>query len=170
MSGVWKQLSINAQFQVMSVLAIVLLILVGFILILVELFVIPGVTIAGIGALILIGGGIFSGYYFHDATTGNYILLGTGLGMFLSFILALKLKTWQRFGLRTEIEGRVGTLDENAVRTGDTGRTVSRLAPIGKAIIKDILYEVRSEGGYIDSQKEVSVIRIDGNKIYVELK
>jgi hypothetical protein len=29
---------------------------------------------------------------------------------------------------------------------------------------------VRSEGNYIESHKTVKIIRIDGNKIYVELK
>ena len=154
----------------MSVLAIILLILLGFILVMVEFFVIPGITIAGIGAVLLMGGGIFCGYYFHGPKTGNLILLGTGLSMAFLFILALKLKTRQRFGLKSEIDSKVGTLEEGSVNIGDTGETVSKLSPIGKAMIRDVLYEVRSEGGYIDAHRSIKVIRLDGNKIYVELK
>ena len=154
----------------MSVFAIILLIILGFILLMVEFFIVPGITIAGIGALLLVGGGIFCGYFFHGATVGNYILIGSGIGMFIFFTFALRKRTWQRFGLKSEIDGKVSNLDENAVKVGDTGKTVSRLAPIGKAMINEMLFEVRSEGNYIDANREVVVIRIDTNKIYVELK
>jgi membrane-bound ClpP family serine protease len=50
------------------------------------------------------------------------------------------------------------------------GKAVSRLAPIGKALIEDRLYEVRSDGSYIDSNSEIIVTRIEGNKIFVEIK
>lgn len=154
----------------MSILAIVLLILIGFLLLFIEFLIIPGITIAGIGALILIGGGIFCGYFFHGITAGNYIMLSTGCGLIIFFVFALKLKTWKRFGLKSEIGGRVGTLDDSALLVGDSGVTVSRLAPIGKAMFNDIQYEVRSEGAYIDAHKEVTIINIEGNKIFVELK
>ena len=154
----------------MSIFAIILLIILGFILLMVEFFIVPGITVAGIGALLLIGGGIFCGYYFHGATIGNYILLGSGVGIIVFFTFALRKRTWQRFGLKSEIEGKVRTIKENTVKVGDSGKTVSRLAPIGKAMINDTLFEVRSEGSYIDADKEVKVIRIDVNKIYVELK
>jgi membrane-bound ClpP family serine protease len=136
----------------------------------VEFFIIPGITIAGIGALLLVGGGVFCGYYFHGATIGSYILLGSGIGMIIFFTFALRKRTWQRFGLKSEIEGKVSIIQEDAIKVGDSGKTVSRLAPIGKAMINDTLYEVRSEGGYLDANKEVTVIQIDVNKIYVELK
>lgn len=154
----------------MSILAIVLLILIGFLLLFIEFLIIPGITIAGIGALLLIGGGIFCAYFFHGITPGNYVLLSTGSGIILFFVFVLKLKTWKRFGLKSEIGGRVGTLDESAVTVGDSGIAVSRLAPIGKAMFNNIQYEVRSEGTYIDAHKEVTIISIEGNKIFVELK
>ena len=71
-------------------------------------------------------------------------------------------------GLRTSIEGRVGGIEEDKVHKGDTGTTISRLNPIGKAIINDATFEVRSNGGYINQGTEVKVLRIDGNKIFVE--
>lgn len=154
----------------MSILAIVLLIILGFILALVEFFIIPGFTIAGAGAILLLGGAIFSSYYFHGTLVGNYFVLGTGLGLLAFFIIALKSKTWKRMGLKSEIGGRVGVIDKDAVRVGDTGKTISRLAPVGKAMLNEQIFEVRSEGNYVDVNREVTVVRIDGNKIFVELK
>ncbi len=136
----------------------------------VELFIIPGITIAGIGGFLLVAGGIFCGYYFHTVATGNYILAGTGISMGVILILALKLKTWQRFGLKTTIDGKVGGIDKDLLKPGDEGKTVSRLAPIGKAMIHDKLYEVRSDGSYLDNNSPIVITRIEGNKIFVDTK
>lgn len=154
----------------MSILTILILIILGFILFLVEFLIIPGITVAGIAAFLLVATGVFFGYYDHGVTTGNYILLGTGIGMIIFFVFVLKLKTWRRFGLKSEIDGRVSTIDSESVHVGDNGKTVSRLAPIGKALINNVLYEVRSEGSYIDAAREIIIIRIEGNKIFVETK
>lgn len=154
----------------MSILAIALLILLGIILILIELLVVPGISVAGIGGFILIVGGIVLGYYFHGTTTGNYILLTSGLVMIFLIVLALKLKTWQRFGLQTTIDSKVGVLEEEDIKVGDTGETISRLAPIGKAMVNEKIFEVHSDGEYVDEHKPVVVTRISGNKIFVESK
>ena len=154
----------------MSILAIALLILLGIILILIELLVVPGISVAGIGGFLLIIGGIILGYHFHDARAGNFILLSTALAMVLLVVLALKLKTWQRFGLQSTIDGKVGVLKEEEIRIGSVGETISRLAPIGKAMFNEKLFEVHSEGEYIDEHMSVIVTRINGNKIFVETK
>ena len=52
----------------MSILAIVLLILLGMILFLVEFFLVPGVTIAGIGGAILMGASVFMAFRTHGST------------------------------------------------------------------------------------------------------
>jgi membrane-bound ClpP family serine protease len=154
----------------MSILTIVILIVLGFILFLIEFLIIPGISVAGIGAFILIAIAIFFGYYTHGVTTGNYILLSTGVGMIIFFVFMLKMKTWQRFGLKSEINGRVGTVDKELIHVGDEGKTVSKLAPMGKAMVNNALYEVRSEGSYINANTDIKIIRIEGNKIFVETK
>lgn len=154
----------------MSILAIALLILLGIILILIELLVIPGISVAGIGGFILIIGGIILGYHFHGTTAGNYILLSSGTVMILLVVLALKLKTWQRFGLKSTIDSKVGVLQEEEIKAGDEGVTISRLAPIGKAMFNDKLFEVHSDGQYIEERKHIVVTHIKGNKIFVETK
>jgi membrane-bound ClpP family serine protease len=154
----------------MSVVAISLLILLGVLLILIEMLIIPGITVAGIAGVILIAGSIFLGYKYHGVSTGNYILLSTGVSLMLLIVLALKLKTWRRFGLNTTIDSSVGKIDTESIRAGDEGITVSRLAPIGKARIGDKLYEVRSDGGYVDAHSNIVITRISDNKIFVESK
>jgi membrane-bound ClpP family serine protease len=155
----------------MSILAIALLILLGIILILIELLVVPGISVAGIGGVLLIIGGIVLGYHFHGTTAGNYILLASGVLMILLVVLALKLKTWQRFGLQSTIDSKVGVLKTEEIKEGDEGISISRLAPIGKAMFNEKLFEVHSEGEYIDENQPIIVIRISGNnKIFVKTK
>ncbi|MBN1597378.1 MAG: NfeD family protein [Bacteroidales bacterium] len=154
----------------MSILAIVFLIVLGIVLLLVEFLVIPGITIAGIGGFLLIAGGVFCGYYFHEPRTGNIILLSTLGLLIITVTLSLRLKTWQRLGLNATIDGKVAGNIDSGIVVGDTGETISRLNPIGKAMFNGKMFEVRSDGNYIDQHKEIVVTRVDKNKIYVETK
>jgi membrane-bound ClpP family serine protease len=154
----------------MSVPAIVLIIVLGFILFLLEFLIIPGITVAGVAAFLLVAGGIFCGYFFHGQTVGNLILLITGVSMFVLFIIVLKLKTWHRVGLKSTIDGKVGVIEKDRIKPGDEGVTVSKLSPVGKALINGKLFEVRSDGNYVESNRTVTVTHIEGNKIFIETK
>ena len=154
----------------MSVLSICILILLGIVLLLAEFLVIPGITVAGIAGTLLLIGGIFCGYFYHPVTTGNYIFIGTLVLLAGSFTIALKSKSWQRYGLSAEITGKVGGIDNDKIKTGDTGMSISKLSPIGKAVFNETTFEVSSEGGYIDQNRELIVTRIEGNKIFVIIK
>jgi membrane-bound ClpP family serine protease len=153
----------------MSILTIILIISLGFILFLIEFLVIPGISVAGVAAFLLVAGGVILGYVFHGAATGNIILIITAVGMFALLIGVLKLKTWTKVGLKSTIDGRVGVIGDE-LSVGDEGITVSKLSPIGKAVFKEKTYEVTSDGSYLDANKEIIVIRIAGNKIYIKTK
>jgi membrane-bound ClpP family serine protease len=153
----------------MSIFSIAILIFVGILLFLLEFLIIPGISFAGIGGFLALAGGVFCGFYFHGSTAGSVILLISALTMTLLFYLAFKYKTWQKLSLNAMVDGKVGTLEENSVQTGDEGTTTSKLSPIGNALINNKVYEVRSEGNYIDSNKKIRIKHIDGNKIFVEI-
>jgi membrane-bound ClpP family serine protease len=70
--------------------------------------------------------------------------------------------------LKDEITGKVNELDPR-IQVGDTGKTISRLAPAGKALIKGILLEVQSMEGFVDHEKEVVISKIEDNKVFVNL-
>ena len=154
----------------MTVTAILLLILLGILLLLVEFLVIPGITIAGILGTLLIIGGVVSGYYYHEPPTSHYILAGSLGALIIMFSFAFKTNTWKRFGLQNSIDSRVGEIDTEKIKVGDEGKSLSRLTPMGKAMINDEVFEVRTVGNIIDPNKEIIVKKIDGNKIFVELK
>lgn len=154
----------------MSVGIIIALVILGIILLLVEFLIIPGVTIAGITGSLLIIGGVVLGYYFHPFKTANLILLGTMVLLVLFSVLAFKTKTWQKMGLKTEIDGHATEDVALKFKVGDAGVAISRLAPIGKVMINESIVEARSMGGYIDQNTEIVIIRTEKNKLFVEPK
>jgi membrane-bound ClpP family serine protease len=145
-------------------------IFIGLIFLALEILVIPGVGIAGIVGFILIAVGVWQAYAGHGSVAGHLVLGGTLLLTVLTLVLSLRGKTWRRLALSTSIDSRVNVIDGSKIKTGDTGKTVSRLAPMGKALINDEFYEVSTNGDFIDQQTEIIVIKIEFNKIIVKRK
>lgn len=154
----------------MSISVIIALVIIGILLLLVEFLIVPGVTIAGIAGTILIIGAVLCGYYFHESSVGHYLLLSTIGLITIIFVAAFKTKTWQKLGLNTSIDGHVEGIGDDKYKVGDTGKTISRLAPIGKIMIQESIVEARSMGGYIDPDVDVVIIRAEKNKLFVEPK
>jgi membrane-bound ClpP family serine protease len=153
----------------MSILGIILLIILGILLFLVEFFIIPGVTIAGIGGAVLMGVAVFMAYRTHGATAGNYTLLSTLLITLIALVFALRAKTWKRLMLKTNIEGKVEVgLEEQKIKPGDKGETITRLAPVGKVMVNNIPIEGKSIGGFLDPKTKIIVVKVLGTQIIVK--
>ena len=154
----------------MTLTVILVFIALGVVLFLIEILVIPGTALVGIVGAGLMISGVWSAYASHGGTTGHMVLLGTALSSLLIIYFALKSNTWKNFMLKKELTGKVPTLDEKLIKVGDTGITLSRLAPMGKAMINDQITEVQSTVDLIDENLEVTVVKTDNNKIWVKLK
>ena len=150
---------------------IITFIVIGLLFLLLEVLVIPGTTVAGIAGGALIGVGIWQAYASHGSTAGHITLGATLLATLMLLIIALKSKTWDRAKLKTEITGKsnVNMLTEGEVKIGDTGTSISRLNPMGRAKINDKYYEVYSNQGFIDQNKQIIVQKIQQSKIFVKL-
>ena len=153
----------------MTVFTVILLIVLGIILVLLEILVIPGTTIAGIGGILFLSGGIYMSYEKFGTTVGHYILLGVILFIILSIYLSLKSKTWKKLMLNSKIDSKTNVIDEEKVKKGDTGVTITRLAPMGRVLINGENVEAKSEH-FIDQNVEVEVEKILDYKIIVKLK
>ncbi len=152
----------------MSWTLIVVLILVGILLLLLELLVIPGTTVAGIAGFGLMIFAIYMAYDIYGNTAGHWAVGGTIVFSLLSLIFALRSKTWKKAGLEYTITGKTNIFEENSVVKGDTGVAISRLSPAGKARIRGQFYEVQSTAGMINPKEEILVTKVEGNKIYVK--
>ncbi|WP_291855427.1 NfeD family protein [Marinilabilia sp.] len=146
---------------------IVLLIITGLLLLILEFFVVPGITIAGIGGLAMIVGGIFMAYGI-DTSTGHITLAITIFSTLIILFYALRTKTWQKLMLSSSINSNVDTVQENSINIGDTGKTITRLNPMGKARINGQDVEARCPGQFLDPKVEVEVTEVF--KTYIIVK
>lgn len=155
-------------FELMIVVA---LILVGILFMLAEIFLLPGISVAGIaGAIFLIGGIVYS-YLFIGSTAGNITLAASAIAMGASFFLLLKSKSLRKISLETNIESKVDNSDLGKISVGDTGIALSRLNPTGKVMVNEMIVEGKSYNGeFIDEDEKIEVIRIDTYQIQVVRK
>ena len=152
----------------MTLTAIIVLVLIGIILILIEFLLIPGINVAGIAGIALLITAIVLSYKNFGTQIGHFILLGTILIISISMYYALKAKTWRRLSLDTVIDSKIENVKEGELKVGETGMTISRLAPMGKVLINDKYYEAQSKSGYIDQNVEIEIVRINQNVIIVD--
>lgn len=148
-------------------IAIVIFIILGVILTLIEILIIPGSTVAGVGALVMFALGIYFSYSTYGTQVGNYVLAGTVLFLIVAIIIALRKNTWKKFMLNTNVDGIANTI-ETDIKVGDVGITVARLNPMGKVLVNNEYYEAKTINEMIDPNIEVKIIKIEGNTLIVK--
>ncbi|KJF42713.1 MULTISPECIES: NfeD family protein [Draconibacterium] len=152
----------------MSILAIILLILLGLLLLLIEFAVIPGVTIAGIGGFLLLGGAVYVAFAEYGTLVG-FITLATVLILAPAMIYYFfKSRTGKKMILEKNIVGKVDLINREKIVVGETGKSIGRLAPMGKVKVNGEIVEAQSTGAFIDHNTEIRVLKIESNKIIVE--
>jgi membrane-bound ClpP family serine protease len=154
----------------MSWFAILSIVFVGLIFLILEIIVVPGTTFVGAVGLAMMAFGVVITYTDHGTMAGTIMLLATLVATFSMLAVALRSNTWKRVMLSTEMDGRVNTLEAGKVSPGDEGMTITRLNPMGKAIINNEFYEVTSKDNLIDPNREIIVTKVEGNKIIVKSK
>ena len=142
--------------------------LLGTFLLVAEIIFVPGTTIVGILGFIFSAYCIYLGYDYFGTTTGTLILIGGLLLNLVALIIAFKGKSWERFSLKDSMQGRFNEDFKIDLAEGDKGTTISSLKPVGKAMFNEKEIEVRSNGGYINENIEIEVVRIESSKIFVQ--
>jgi len=156
----------------------IILLIVGIIIILLEIF-IPSAGILGfMAACALIGSVVLA---FRESETTGFIFLAIAVVSVPILIIAglkifPKTPVGKRVILKPAVEearqrGSSGVSEQDySSLIGKTGRTVTPLRPSGSAEIAGERYSVVAEGELIDNNTEIEVVRIDGNSIVVDQK
>jgi membrane-bound ClpP family serine protease len=152
----------------MSLLAIILLIILGLILLLLEFAVIPGVTIAGVGGFLLLAGSVYIAFAEMGKVAGFITLAVVLILSPLMVYYFFKSRAGKKMILESKIEGKIENSTSDNLAVGDRGITIGRLAPMGKIKINGEVVEAQSAGSYIDEHTEIQIIKIHFNKIIVE--
>jgi membrane-bound ClpP family serine protease len=150
---------------------IIILIVLGILLFVIEFLLVPGITVAGIGGLALTVLGVYKAFNDFDTITGVYVMVGTIILSILVIAISLRARTWKRLMLNTNINSSVETnLTEDQINPGDTGVTLTRLAPMGKVMVNDLVREGKSIEGYINEHVDIVVVSVEGNRVIVKPK
>ncbi|MEA1875854.1 MAG: NfeD family protein [Bacteroidota bacterium] len=152
----------------MSLLGIFLLILAGIVLFLLEFLVVPGVTVAGIGGLLFMGGAVYMAFENFDTTTGLLVLAAVLVIIIISLFFALRAKTWKKISLKTEVDSKVTEVHDSGLAIGDQGTALTRLNPIGSVLINEQKLEGHSQGQLIRENTAVEVIKVAHTYVIVK--
>jgi membrane-bound serine protease (ClpP class) len=170
--------------QLASIINIVLFII-GIILLLLEIFVIPGFAITGVIGILLIIGSIFlslvgNNLPFWDSGAVSKAIIQLSASLLFAFILIYilakflpKSSAFSRLVLSNEEKADQGFVSYPSEKEllGLEGIALTTLRPAGSAEFKGQKYDVVADWEYIPKGNKVKVIRVEGIKVVVkELK
>jgi membrane-bound serine protease (ClpP class) len=151
----------------------IILFAIGLLLLLAEIFFIPGFGLAGIGGIAAILASIFLTFgNIIQATYSILIALSISvIGFFLLIKYIPSTRTWRKFVLSTEQKKElgytVGTKDLKRL-IGNKGIAITALRPSGIAEVNGKKLNVLTRGEYVDANAKIKIISVEGNKIVVE--
>ncbi|QZE14798.1 NfeD family protein [Halosquirtibacter laminarini] len=136
-------------------------------LIIVELGILPGLSISGIFAILITGFSIYYAYTSYGVWGAVITLVIYGIS--IPIIVNLILKRAQHLfpKLNTSIDSTVDPLSDISVEVGDEGVVESRMAPVGYIIVNEQRFQSYSVEGVIDKNQKVVVVKIENKKVYV---
>lgn len=140
----------------------------GLLLLLIEIFIVPG-FIVGIVGFVMVGVGVYFTYVDHGTFYGNILLVLITIVMTTIVVYAFRNGAWDMFSNKEIITGKANDIKSLEIEVGDTGKTISAIRPSGIAHVKSQRIEVHSEGSFIPSGTEIVVEKIVNNKIYIKI-
>lgn len=141
----------------------------GFLLLFAEIVFVPGLGITGVLGLIL----FLTGVFMVGAVQGPAIAFGVFMGglllLGLSFVAFLNTPASKLFILKSR--GEKNALKDLDIPEGARGFSSTPLYPSGKAIFvvdsRERTLDVSTDGEFVDSGKEIEVVRQEGGRVYV---
>lgn len=144
--------------------------LVGLALIAAEVYLIPGLNVAGVLGLLVIVFGIGYAFDAHGVEGGLWAI---GISVLLTGATLYGLYqsgAWDQFVAQTGTSARPD--DDASTRSrylGQTGRALTPLRPTGVAEIDGERVEVVTEGSFIASGSQVRIVAMDRRRFFVRL-
>lgn len=160
----------------------IILFVVGILLMLVEIFVIPGFGVAGISGIVFIIGGLtmallnntnFNFEHVSSLEAGRAsltVLVGLGVGFALMVWLSNRIGhkgLFRKVALVTDLEEAVSTPVLTSL-VGKEGTAATVLRPSGKVLIDGDIYDGVSVQDFIEKGTPITVVRFENAQVYVQ--
>ncbi len=163
----------------------ILIFVLGIVLIIVELFAIPGFGVTGISGVILVVGGLTlsmidnmafeSGQFpFSQLASAFFtVIIAAFLSLIGSIYLSRKLLTTTRFGeialvtTQEKSEGYTSATSDYSQMIGKQGVARTILRPAGKILIEGKTFDATSESGFIEKGEKIMVVQYINAQLFV---
>ena len=150
-------------------LRVIIFISLGFILLLIELFT-PGFGLTGISGIVLLALGCYTAYIKLNLFWGIFtsiVSVSVVIGFFKIFA---KSPVWKRMRLETQETKDKGFTSSTDLSNflNKSGVALSTLRPSGVALIEGKRLDVTAESMFIERDKKVKVIKVEGNRVTVK--
>jgi membrane-bound serine protease (ClpP class) len=164
----------------------ILIFIAGIILIMIEIFAIPGFGVTGITGIVLVVLGLtlslvdnvgfdFTHVDFYKIISSFFlVIISILISIVASFFITRSLFTQNRlFGslaletVQSSAEGYTAADNDYREMIGKTGIAHTILRPAGKVKIGDNVYDATALTGYIDQGDEIEVVRYEGAQLFV---
>lgn len=150
----------------MDLVIVLSLMLLGIILFVLEMFLIPGVTVAAVAGGVAVTTSIIYAYKMGSFVGTLTLVFGLAAMTFFIWLIA-RSRFMDKMSLKATIEGKVDVFKELAIKEGDEGVTISRLAPMGKVKVNGLVVEAKTEGGFVDENTPVVVLKVFKSNVQV---
>nr|WP_229522216.1 NfeD family protein [Paenibacillus monticola] len=148
-----------------------LLFIVGLVMLVLELFV-PSFGILGLlGSVCLVAGVVRAAFSYTHALFSLGIAFAAAAVVIIIVAVVFKERgIWNRFILKDSLTKKQGfvPVEEKRNLIGGTGISITPLRPSGTAIVGGERIDVVTEGGFIDMNSAISVIKVEGGRIVVK--
>ncbi|MGA1794900.1 MAG: NfeD family protein [bacterium] len=160
---------------------IAIIMFLGLILLLLEIFVVPGFGPVGVMAIIFLALGTYLSWTRLNAAWGMGASLASILLLVISLVILKKSGASDKLVLKWSIgekaaqdhaepHGKAGNREppDYLIAVGETGMTLSDLRPSGIGEFNDCRLNIIADGIYIKRNTPIRIVRIEGNRIFVE--
>ena len=134
----------------------------------VEIVIVPGFGLAGMGAILCALIDVVIIYSEHGLLWAVVAIVAALAVLGLMLWWVSRSRTMDKMALHTSIDSTNATAEQLSVKPGDTGRALTRLALVGNAEIGGKTVEVKSSGAFINPGTPIRVVRVSEANITVE--
>ncbi|RQW07242.1 MAG: hypothetical protein EH225_02260 [Calditrichaeota bacterium] len=149
---------------------IILILCIGFLLLMVEVFIVPGFTVFGILGIVTLLFGIIAAFIYHSLSFALTVLC-------FSLVFASVITIWF---FKKGIDRGISLSDRESNKNGfrsyhqeyqhfinKTGEAHTSLRPAGMVIIDNEKLSAVSQGDFIEAGEKIRVLKVEGSKLVV---
>lgn len=152
----------------MDIVIISTLTILGLLLLLAEIFLLPGVTIAAITAFMLFCGAAVYAFYSLGLIAGLITILVIVVISVIGVLIFIRSKMLRKMSLDATISSVSPTKVPSDIKVGDSGVTISRLNPMGTVLINGKEVEAKARESFLDEDVQVVVEQVENTVVIVK--